>query len=278
MGSSIYANLLATFAVALIASSPAQVAGAEAILHGESPQGVPDVSIAPPSTTTPSSDALDDEYDALFDDEFGLDDDESLARIDPFEEANRTLLKFNRAIDRVFWNPITTVYRFIVPTPMRLGVRNAFGNLRSPVVMMNQLLQGRVKDAGETLCAFALNATAGVGGLFNAAKETGWEIGDEDFGQTLAKAGVASGPYIIVPIFGPNTIRDGFGGIVDVAFDPATYLLGPIQGLFVSGPRGFALREEAVDDLAALEESSVDYYAAMRSAYLQTREAKIQEP
>ena len=116
------------------------------------------------------------------------------------------------------------------------------------------------------------------GGLFDAAAEAGLEIGDEDFGQTLAKAGVGSGPYIMVPVFGPNTLRDGVGGIVDLAFDPATYLLGPIQGLFISGPRGFALREEFADDLAALEESSVDYYAAMRSAYLQTREAKIAEP
>lgn len=272
MAGSFYTSIIATSAVVLAAALPAG-AGTDMDPGSvpASPQVLPDVSVPPPST-------LDDEYDALFDDEFGLEDDESIAEIDPFEETNRTLLKFNRSIDKVFWNPLTTVYRFFVPNQLRRGVRNAFHNIRSPVVMMNHLLQGRVLDAGETLGAFTLNATAGFGGLFNAAKEAGLEIGDEDFGQTLAKAGVGSGPYIMVPVFGPNTLRDGVGGIVDIAFDPATYLLGPIQGLFISGPRGFAKREEFADELTALEESSVDYYAAMRSAYLQTREAKIAKP
>ena len=269
MSSSIYTSALgiAAFSLAVAFSAPS---GAETTPRSGD-TALPEVSIAPP-------DALDEEYDALFDEEFGLDDDAALAKIDPFEETNRNFLKFNRAVDKVFWNPLTTVYRFFVPTPLRLGVRNVFGNIRSPVVIVNHLLQGRVIDAGETLGAFVLNATAGIGGLFDAAAEAGLEIGDEDFGQTLAKAGVGSGPYIMVPVFGPNTLRDGVGGIVDLAFDPATYLLGPIQGLFISGPRGFALREEFADDLAALEESSVDYYAAMRSAYLQTREAQIAEP
>ena len=270
MGGSIHRSIVVIAAFALAALQPAQGAETTPMSSSTSPQGLPDVSVAPSSTL--------DDYDALFDEEFGLDDDESLARIDPFEETNRSLLKFNRAVDKVLWDPLTTVYRFFVPTPLRLGVRNVFRNLRSPVVMVNHLLQGRVMDAGETLGAFILNATAGVGGLFNAAAEADLEIGDEDFGQTLAKAGVRSGPYIMVPVFGPNTIRDGVGGIVDIAFDPTTYLLGPIQGLFISGPRGFAKREEFADDLTALEESSVDYYAAMRSAFLQTREAKIREP
>ena len=167
MESSICRNICAIAAVAVAIAVPAGAA-AETIPVA-SPQGSPDVASAPPS-------ALDDEYDALFDEEFGLADDEELAAIDPFEETNRSLLKFNLVLDKIFWNPLTTVYRFIVPTPVRLGVRNVFGNLRSPVVFVNHLLQGRGKDAGETLCALALNATAGIGGLFNAAREAGWEI------------------------------------------------------------------------------------------------------
>ena len=270
MGSSIFTSIFLTAVISLVVALPSQI-GAESTPASASPQGLPAVSAV-------ASSILDDEYDALFDEEFGLEDDEDIAAIDPFEETNRSLLKFNRAIDRVFWNPVTTVYRFIVPTPLRRGVLNAFANIRTPVVMMNHLLQGRVLDAGESVFAFVLNSTAGIGGLFDAASEAGLERGDEDFGQTLARAGVGAGPYIIVPVFGPKTLRDGFGGIVDLAFDPATYLLGPIQGLFISGPRGFAMREKAADDLAALEETSVDYYAAMRSAYLQIREAKIAEP
>lgn len=225
----------------------------------------------------PGGSASQDDYDPLFDDDLGFEGLEDLEEVDPFEKTNRTMFKFNRGVDRFFWDPLTATYRFLVPAPLRKGLRRIFVNGRAPVVLVNHALQGRVKDAAETLGSFLLNSTAGVGGLFDAAAAAGWELGEEDFGQTLARAGVSSGPYIVVPVFGPNTVRDGFGSIVDLAFDPLTYLLGPIQGLLISGPDGFTRKDATTDNLEALEESSVDFYAALRSAYLQTRAAQVND-
>ncbi|MCH2169341.1 VacJ family lipoprotein [Myxococcota bacterium] len=214
--------------------------------------------------------------DSLFDEEFELDADND-ADVDPFERTNRLLFGFNQGVDTFFWRPLTSVYRTAVPRPVRRGLFRALENLRAPVVLVNQLLQGRTRDAGETLGSFVLNSTAGIGGLFDAAEEVGWDPGDEDFGQTLARAGVKPGPYIVVPLFGPNTVRDGVGSLIDIAFDPATYLLGPIQGLFISAPKGFAKKDHTADSLDELERSSVDFYAVLRSAYLQNRAAQVND-
>ena len=143
--------------------------------------------------------------------------------------------------------------------------------------MVNDLLQLRFKDAAQTVGRFVLNTTLGIGGFFDVGIEVGWEHHESDFGQTLGRLGVGAGPYLVVPVMGPNTIRDGFGGIVDLFFQPLTYLIGPIESIVLGVSRGFTTLDATDAALKALEESSVDFYAALRSAYLQSRAAHIRK-
>ena len=105
--------------------------------------------------------------------------------------------------------------------------------------------------------------------------EAGWEYHNADFGQTLAWMGVGSGPYLVIPLFGPNTVRDGLGGVVDVLFRPLTYLIGPTPNIFIGSGGGFTELEARGPAMNALEETAVDYYAVLRSAYLQSRAAQL---
>lgn len=250
-------GLLLALAVALFAcASPVPREAAPA--QPEAPVGV-----------QPAIDAA----DPLFDDDFDLVDAPSI--YDPFEEGNRAVYRFNRGVDRVFWDPLITGYRFLVPGPARRSVRRVFKNLNSPVFLVNNLLQGRFVDSAETLGAFLMNSTLGWGGLFDAGKEAGLEPNEADFGQTLAMIGVGSGPYVMIPALGPTNVRDGLGFVIDRAFQPLTYIVGLPTLLMWGGGVGLALRDESDDKLKALQESSVDPYSVLRSAYTQNRAEAI---
>lgn len=255
------------------AGGVARGADAESTSASDSPEGV---EVEVEGVSAEVSDEYDDydEFDELFDDDFGLDED--LDAIDPFENANRLLLGFNQVFDRFFTNPVTSIYSFFIPTSARRGIRRMFDNINTPVALANQLLQLRFRDALESTGAFALNSTAGFAGFFDVAVEAGWEQQDGDFGQTLARAGFEPGPYLMAPILGPTTLRDGFGAIVDMGLQPLTYVLLPTATLVIGGTDGFTKREEVLAELEALEESSIDYYAALRSVYLQNREAQVE--
>lgn len=198
---------------------------------------------------------------------------------DPLEPVNRYTLAFNQVIDRWLLNPITRVYQFAVPHPARISVRQFFANLDSPAILANDLLQREWHDGGVTTVRFAINTTVGIAGFFDPAAGWGWKRHHSDFGQTLALEGVPSGAYIVLPIFGPTTVRDGFGELVDILFRPVTFILGPADQIFYAtihgSGYGLAVRDEHAEDLAILEQSSVDYYAALRNAYFQTRKAEI---
>ncbi|HZR83852.1 MAG TPA: VacJ family lipoprotein [Candidatus Binatia bacterium] len=213
-----------------------------------------------------------------------LDDDlpvEQPAFQDPFEPLNRTTFAFNRRVDGWVISPVARAYGWVVPGPVKSGVRNFFSNLESPVRLVNDLLQGEWKNAGSTFARFAINTVAGGVGFVDTASYVGIAGHDADFGQTLAAGGVRSGPYLVVPILGPTTLRDGFGALVDTAMNPAFYLtegVSPVVSASIgTGAEGLAKREQHDDDLRRLKESSVDEYAAMRSAYLQNRMAAIGE-
>lgn len=194
---------------------------------------------------------------------------------DPAEETNRQIFEANQQMDRFVFDPITRGYRFVVPDPLRTGIRNAFDNIDSPIVLANDLLQLEWEDAGITVVRLVLNSTLGIGGLFDVATRMGIEGHDSDFGQTLALAGVPSGPFLMVPIFGPTTLRDGFGTAVDLGMSPTTHLFGPVVLLYYGGTSGLALRDEHFDDLKELEKSSLDYYSTLRSAWWQQRQAAL---
>lgn len=224
-----------------------------------------------PATTVAGATA-DFEHDDLFD------EPEEEEVYDPLEPLNRHLFRANRGFDRVVVNPISRAYAFVVPKVARRAIRRVFVNLNSPAVLVNHLLQLSPKQAGVTGARFVVNSTVGIAGLFDAAERIGLEGQHTDFGITLAKYGVDSGPYMVLPLIGPTTARDAFGDLVDLLMLPQTWFIGPTTWVFVAyqGSDGFTLRDVHGEALRALEESSVDFYVAMRFAYLNNRAVEIQ--
>jgi len=212
------------------------------------------------------------EYDDLFDEPLEADEVD-----DPFEETNRAIFAGNRGFDRYVIEPVSRAYAFVVPDLARRAIRRVFVNLNSPAVFVNDLLQLAPRRAGTTGARFVINTTVGVAGLWDAAERLGLEGHHTDFGITLAKYGVDSGPYLVMPLVGPTTARDAFGDLVDILLLPQTWFLGPTTWVFAAyeGADGFTLRDVHRDALEALEESSVDFYVAMRFAYLTNRAAEI---
>jgi phospholipid-binding lipoprotein MlaA len=200
---------------------------------------------------------------------------------DPFEKGNRRTFRMNQSIDRWFWSPLTRGYQVVVPSFGRRALRRAIINLESPALFVNNVLQLAPLDALITLQRLGINSTVGLAGLFDPAAKLGLPAQHTDFGQTLAIYGVDSGPYLILPVLGPTTVRDGAGYVVDFMFQPTTYFL-PGFTLFIyaaihQGGAGLAVREAHASELQALEASSADFYAALRSAYYQNRVATIAE-
>jgi phospholipid-binding lipoprotein MlaA len=198
---------------------------------------------------------------------------------DPLERVNRGTLRVNQDLDHWVLDPVTRVYRALLPEPARQALRRVLANLNAPSVMVNDLLQTEWQAAGVTIVRFAMNSSVGMAGILDPAARLGMPPHSADFGQTLAIAGVGSGPFIMLPVLGPTTARDGAGFLVDVCFRPTTWILGPADQLFFStiegGSEGLAARDAHADALELLEDSSVDYYAALRNAYYQNRTAQI---
>ncbi len=178
---------------------------------------------------------------------------------DPFERVNRATFAFNDALDRRVARPIATGYRRVTPDAVETGVSNFFSNAAYPTVLVNNLLQGKLKDALNDTGRLLLNTTLGLGGLLDPASAAGLARNDEDFGQTLGRWGVASGPYVMLPLLGPYTLRDGFGSLADEFTEPRQYLSDDARLL----------------DADALLAQAGDRYVLVRSAYLQRREYQV---
>lgn len=198
---------------------------------------------------------------------------------DPLEDANRAIFAFNEVVDDALIHPVVEGYRAVVPDEARTGIRNFLRNLKTPVRFANQLLQGDTEGAGNEIFRGIVNTLVGLGGLFDVAGREGYVYEPEDFGQTMATWGVGHGPYIVVPIIGPSSVRDYTGYIVDGLADPLRWYLFNTgqEGLYYTkvGMDYLDLRESLIDLLKDLEESSIDYYAAVRSAYFQNRQSMI---
>lgn len=201
---------------------------------------------------------------------------------DPWQNTNRGLYSFNKGLDRYALKPVTNVYRAVTPKPARQMVSNGFNNIGQPNNFLNALLQGKVKQAFRSLDRFLINTTIGVGGLADVASDIGRPDEPEDFGQTLAVWGVGTGPYLMVPILGPSTVRDLLGFGVDIFADPfliaETKTLHPSLGVQAAqfGAQTIDLRSRLMDSGGddALK-GSLDEYATLRSAYLQRRQSLI---
>ena len=194
---------------------------------------------------------------------------------DPLEGINRAVLGFNDVLDFLILKPVANVYGFITPDAAKRSVQKAIRNLNAPVILANDLLQFEVGDAAVTTARFVVNSTAGVLGLFEVADEIGLDYHPADFGQTLHAYGSGPGPYLVLPLLGPSTLRDGIGIGVDTFFDPFTYLFDFKTRMIVLGGKAVVRREELLKPLDELREGAIDYYAALRSAYFQNRAVEL---
>lgn len=190
---------------------------------------------------------------------------------DPIESFNRAIFAFNETVDFLILRPVAWTYNKITPDPVIFAVRRFFDNLGSPVIFANDVLQLTFDDAAVTLGRFGINSTIGLLGLFDVADDFGLERHTADFGQTLHSYGTGPGPYIVLPLLGPSTARDGVGTVVDIFLDPLTYLLGSPESYIVTGTEVVVAREALLEPLDELKRTSVDYYISLRSAYYQRR-------
>lgn len=200
---------------------------------------------------------------------------------DPLEGLNRATLALNEGLDAIIFNPLTSVYRAIVPEIGRKAVTNVLSNLKSPVYLANELLQGDLEDAGTVVRRFVTNTIAGVGGIVDVAAMQGIEYQAEDFGQTLATWGIGNGPYIVWPILGPSTLRDSVGFVGDIAMDPLYWYAQNTDRDEISyirtGLTVLDAKNNTRDILDDLRRNSGDYYKALQSVYIQRRNAVIRD-
>ncbi len=203
---------------------------------------------------------------------------------DPLEPTNRKFFAFNRAVDRAALKPLARAYKAALPQTVRLGVRNFIRNVRTPIILVNDLLQGEGNRAGITLSRFITNTLAGFGGIADVAGDSGAPFHDEDFGQTLAVWGAGEGAYLMVPLLGPSNPRDLTGFIVDIAFDPLTYVTAfsdsiddeiTYAGIGMNFTDQVDARSRNIEALDEIERTSLDFYATVRSLYRQRRDDEI---
>jgi phospholipid-binding lipoprotein MlaA len=206
-------------------------------------------------------------------------EEDEYAEYDPWERFNEKMFEVNRRLDRYILKPVAKAYNFITPDELQIMISNGFDNISFPPRFVNSLLQGKFKGAGREIARFLINSTAGVGGLFDPAKDVfGLVKSREDFGQTLGFYGVGPGPYLIVPLMEPMTVRDGIGKFVDAAMDPLAYYL-PFIWDRLGMKIGDTTNERSLnlDLFQGLEESVIDLYSAVRHGYLNRRQKLIRE-
>lgn len=193
---------------------------------------------------------------------------------DPFERVNRATYKFNDALDHAVLRPVAKGYKKVTPQFVQTGVSNFFTNLGQPTVIVNDLLQAKFVPALSDTGRFLLNTTAGIGGLLDPASAAGLDKHDEDLGQSFGKWGVPAGPYLMVPFFGPTTVRDGIGRLGDVYTDPLYYVEEDKVRYSIYALSLVNLRAGLLDTDQTLEQA-FDKYAFLRNAYLQRREYQV---
>lgn len=198
---------------------------------------------------------------------------------DPIEGFNRGVFAVNQVLDRYLIRPVSWAYREVVPVFARDRVHDFLNNVRTPVILTNDLLQGEWDRADFTIRRFFINTTIGVVGFVDVAGSIGIPFHSEDFGQTLGTYGVGEGPYLVLPVLGPSNVRDATGLVVDTAIDPLTYLVWSDGNSYIGYSRGGATgvdqRSRNIDATDDIERNSVDIYAAYRSLYHQYRESEI---
>lgn len=192
---------------------------------------------------------------------------------DPWEGFNRGIYAFNDVFDRVLLRPVAKAYAELTPGPVRTGVSNFFTNLQQPVTALNLVLEGHPGQAGTALGRFLMNTTLGFAGLLDPASSVEIPLRSRDFGQTLAQWGWMDSRYIVLPIFGPSTLRDGLGKATSTSVSPVTWL-ATREGTYVSILYGVDARAGVLPYEGMLKDAS-DPYLMIRDAYLQRRRCQI---
>lgn len=190
---------------------------------------------------------------------------------DPLEPMNRVVYSFNDGVDTVLFKPLSEGYRAVVPSFVRTGISNFFANINDILIALNNLLQGKVGSAVSDLGRVLVNTTIGVAGLFDVASDFGLEKHNEDFGQTLGYWGIGDGPYLVLPLLGPSSLRDTLGRFVDAKTDPVGYVHSVRLRNSLWGARFLNQRAELLDTSNLLETAALDPYEFLRDAYLQRR-------
>jgi len=203
---------------------------------------------------------------------------------DCFEGLNRATFAFNQGLDGVIFEPVAKAYRFL-PSPVRTGVGNTLNNLSNLITIPNNILQGDFKEAGRNTGRFVVNTTVGVLGIFDVASTMGFsEYKKEDYGQSLGAAGVGPGCYLVLPVLGPSTIRDTTGSVINIfGGDPwfnvsvknDTRYFNEKDYYVSRGTAGVDFRAKNIESFDNLEENAMDFYASVKSLYLQDRKQKI---
>ena len=202
---------------------------------------------------------------------------------DPLEPVNRAIFKFNNVADRIVLEPIAKGYRKL-PSPVQSGLSNFLSNLRTPLVAVNQILQGQGSNAIETTGRFVVNSTAGVLGLIDVAEKIGLEEKEEDYGQTLATWGVGEGCYLVLPVLGPSTARDTVASVVNfiggdawynITVDEDTHYVSDFDYYASRAMNGIDFRAKNIESFDNLEKNSIDFYASVKSLYIQDRRKRI---
>lgn len=198
---------------------------------------------------------------------------------DPLEPTNRVFYAINDGIDTVLLRPVAVAYRYVVPQIVRTHVHQVLSNIDSPILLANDMMQGKPRRAGDTLMRFIVNSTLGVAGVFDVATGFGYPAHDTDFGITLALWGLPSGPFLFLPILGPSNPRDAAGFGVDIAIDPLTYVgKGTVVTALDYSRFGLAAvdaRAAVLDDLDKIKQQALDPYATFRSLSRQHRDSVI---
>ena len=242
------------------------------------------------------ADATEKSADDPFD-PFAKSGDGGIEEYDPWEPLNTKVFEFNRQVDRWVLKPVAQGYNFVMPNPVQIGISNFFYNLRFPPRFFNNIFQGKAKGAGIEAGRFLVNSTVGIGGLFDVAQHLDLKTPEEDAGQTLGFYGVGPGPYLVLPLLPPFTVRDLAGFVGDVFLNPINWLVAPIievrhvpsviahknrttSTVVQLGSRVFEIVNERslnLEKFQGVEEATLDLYAAVRNAYLQKRARAIRE-
>ena len=220
----------------------------------------------------------------------GTDGENSLSKKEPgqvkdcFENLNRATFKFNQGLDNIIFEPLAKAYR-ILPSPVRAGTSNVLDNLSNLVTIPNNVLQGEFKKAGENTGRLIINTTLGILGIFDVANAMGFtEYEKEDYGQSLGTMGFKEGCYLVLPVLGPSTVRDTAGSFVNLLGGDPWYNVTikndtehfQERDYYISkSGNGIDFRAKNIDSLDNLEKNSIDFYASVRSLYLQDRQLKI---